>query len=130
MKRDHYRDTATLAFWRFGLLRNKSAEEYITENNIEREQYKGFCEDLFAVSDTLLELAATKREYIVEAVREIYMCSRKYPDHKDIACRVRRYALMVPATEKTVYKWLEVARNIYALKRGLAIDTPPGFGDI
>lgn len=130
MKRDYFRDTATLAFWRFGALRNKSVEEYLAENNINREEYRGFCEDLFAVSDTLLELASTNREYIVEAVREIYMCSRKYPDHKDIAGRVRRYALIVPASEKTVYKWLETARDIYTLKRGLATNTPPGFGEI
>lgn len=130
MKRDRCRDYATQAFVWFGAVRNKSVEEFIVEEGIDAVEYEDFCADLFAVAETLFELAATDREYIIDAVREVYMCSRKFPGHDDIACRVRHHAFAVPATEKTVYKWLETARDIFADKRGLTVKVPPGFEQI
>ena len=129
MKRDRCRDYATQAFVWFGAVRNKSVEEFIVEEGIDTVEYEKFCADLFAVEKTFFKLASTNREYIIDAVREVYMCSRKFPKHRDIAGRVRRYSFLVPTSEKTVYKWLETARNIYALERGLAVHIPLGFCD-
>jgi hypothetical protein len=40
-----------------------------------------------------------------------------------IALRVRAYAMSVPVDERTVYRWLKYARELFAVIRGLDIDT-------
>lgn len=147
MKRDCFRDTATLAFVRYGELGGKSAEEYKNElkkdiieetkytdpANVsqkietEMERYRGFFDDMYAVEEVFGYFASTNREYVIDAVRFVYMNCSRHPSHKETAYRVRAHALNVPVSEKQVYKWLEMARALYAKKRGLAIEVPPGF---
>lgn len=147
MKRDYFRDIATLAFVRYGELRGKSAEEYCTQMKsdiIEETKYtdpamvnqrlisemqrlSGFFEDLYAVEEVFGYFEATNREYIIDAVRFVYMSHSRPPSHKETIYRVRAHAMNVPVSEKQVYKWLEMARTLFAKKRGLAIEVPPGF---
>lgn len=147
MRRDSYRDAATLAFVRYGNLKGKSIDEYkeefrqstisdmryidpaLVSSHLDGEfkRYSGFFDDLYAVDATLRYFEESGREYISDAVRYVYMSSSSYPSHKDTVSRVRRYAITVPVSEKTVYKWLEMARVYYSKKRGLAFEVPAGF---
>lgn len=148
MRRDCFRGAATLAFIRYGELRGKTADEYredLKRNIIEElkygdpavvsqkveadlRRYEGFFDDLYAVEEVFGYFLSTNRGYIVDAVRAVYMA---YPrgnlSHKDTVYRVRHHAMAVPVSEKQVYKWLEMARALYAKRRGLALETPPGF---
>lgn len=148
MKRDCYRDAATLAFIRYGELRGKTADEYREElkksiidelkygdpaavsQKVESElrRYEGFFDDLYAVEEVLGHFLSKDKEYVVDAVKAVYMA---YPfgkmSHKETVYRVRCHAYSVPVTEKQVYKWLKDARVLFAKKRKLAFEVPPGF---
>ena len=148
MRRDSYRDAATLAFVRYGELRGLTAEGYkeallvqlaedykvfdekASDSHISDElrRYSGFFDDLYAVEETFGFLMERGKDYIVDAVRAVYMTyPYRVPSHRETVYKVRSHAIEVPVSEKQVYKWLEIARDVYSRKRGLAMDAPDGF---
>ena len=148
MKRDSFRDAATLAFVRYGELRGLTADEYkdrmrrrvaedcqFFESEMREERilaeitrYAAFFDDLYAVEETLGYFMEKNKEYIVDAVRAVYMSyPHRYPTHGETTYRVRAHSISVPVSEKQVYRWLEEARHIYCKKRGFAVVAPAGF---
>lgn len=74
------------------------------------------CEETFAVLDE-------NRKYISNAVREVYMIDpAREVRSGELSARVRRYARIVPASERQVYRWLSQARKLFCAFRGLRID--------
>lgn len=148
VKRDYLRDYATEAFARYGKLGEISRETYseklkqdirqqmrhldpglITKKvESELERYSGMLDDIEAARKTLEYFTESNRQYISDAVRAVYMAPpHNVPSHREVVYRVRYHALCVPVTEKQVYKWLQMARVLFAKERGLAFEMPPGF---
>lgn len=57
---------------------------------------------------------------ILRAVREIYEVEADWPiERGEIARRVDRLSVSLPASPATIYRWLGLARKIFAEERGL-----------
>ena len=139
MKRDHLRDYATEAFRFYARVGKLSGDEYLkavrgsfgcVENELQREinanhaandAMAAAC-DLDAVKRTLDDLEFSGKMHAAQAVRAVYfvMPSGKISG-KVIAGRVRDFSLSCPASERTVYRWLSLARKVFARERGLRI---------
>jgi hypothetical protein len=146
MLKSHYRDYATAAFRL--LAREGSADRYRakiynaalarrgeggtglgspTEAAIMRAEQ--------AVYDTVATIADLEAaEYAVAALearygyaarRALYMVYMAYADRElvkgEISDRIHRAELEIPASEKTLYRWLAYARRCFAEKRGLRL---------
>nr|DAW90299.1 MAG TPA: hypothetical protein [Bacteriophage sp.] len=146
MLKSHYRDYATAAFRL--LAREGSADRYRakiynaalarrgeggtglgspTEAAIMRAEQ--------AVYDTVATIADLEAaEYAVAALearygyaarRALYMVYMAYADRElpkgEISERIHRAELEIPASEKTLYRWLAYARRCFAEKRGLRL---------
>lgn len=69
---------------------------------------------------TLETLNKSGKDYIIKAIEQIYFVSpNKCLSSKKIGERVKRFAFMCPASERSVYRWLKIAREIFAQERGL-----------
>ena len=78
-------------------------------------------EDLRACVVVFAELASPSRrkndagEEIVRAVEMVYMAEpKKALRRADLTMRVRRAAFLLHADERTVYRWLSIARRMWA----------------
>lgn len=143
MKKDFIRDYATGAFVRYAALGCPTRAEY--EEKLRRDVYnrlslkepriilmkadaeiaarKPLLEDIEAVERMFAMLEANGKEYISNAVRAVYFASAaERPSRKEIVSRVLCYARSVPIDERSVYRWLKYARELFAMLRGLTID--------
>lgn len=143
MKKDLIRDYATGAFARYASLGRPTRAEY--EERIRQKVYqrlaakepkiillraeaevsarKPILDDIEAVERMFSMLDENGKGYISEAVRAVYMVAASgRPSHPEIVARVRRYAQEVPCDERSVYRWLKHARELFAMLRGLSIE--------
>lgn len=78
--------------------------------------------DMEAVDKALAELEARYKRYVVQAIDIVYF---KEPDKDlvlgDIKSRVIEASVNIPASERSIYGWLNEARNLFAYQRGLRI---------
>lgn len=147
MRKSHYRDYATEAF-RF-LARERSSKEYaqrIWNEELERQKkYETISggisaptesavlraetavklaaaalADLEAAEFALHAVEAMRCSAAADAVRMVYMVN---PDDEikrgEIEERVIMATIQIPAGRTTVYRWLSLARDLFAEKRGL-----------
>ncbi len=78
--------------------------------------------DLEAVEGTINLLSKTRPD-IVKAITIVYMTHpEKRPAKGDIQGRVARATIEIPASERSVYSWLSIAREAFARRRGLRVD--------
>ena len=146
MLKSHYRDYATAAFRL--LAREGSADRYRakiynaalarrgeggtglgspTEAAIMRAEQAVY--DAVATIADLeaaeYAVAALKARYGYAARRALYMVYMAYADRElvkgEISDRIHRAELEIPASEKTLYRWLAYARRCFAEKRGLRL---------
>jgi len=78
--------------------------------------------DMEAVEKVLAELKGTRRAYIVQAIESIYFedCDKDF-SKGDIQSRVIKASVDICAGERTVYRWLREARDLFSYQRGLRI---------
>ena len=147
MKRDRYTEYATAAFRDYAASRLTAAEraEQLYEQNIKnaaehigigapknnvgaaisyaeeaKADYAAYIADMEAVEKTLDYLKSHNKQYIIFALKNIYMTdpkSRITP--RIIGQRVRWVATKSYCDTRTVYKWLKQARRLFAEFRGL-----------
>ena len=143
MKKDWNRDYATGAFIRFARLGCPTKEEYaerirqdvykrleMKEPRIilmraerEVENAKGTLDDISAINKMFSMLSEGEKEYIIEAVRAVYLVPPYIrPKKKEIVMRVTAFAAEKYVSEATVYRWLKYARDLFSVTRGLSID--------
>ena len=148
MKKDHIRDYATEAFRYYAFLGKPHKEDlekkYYQEalEEYERRQQLGgtgiskpteqaimYAEgilrqkqaelwDILAVEKTLAQLHIWERR----AVEIVYFPHAQRNMRKgEISDRVNKASIQIPADERTVYRYLKKARNVFAFERGLRI---------
>ena len=146
MLKSHYRDYATAAFRL--LAREGSADRYRakiynaalarrgeggtglgspTEAAIMRAEQAVY--DAVATIADLeaaeYAVAALEARYGYAARRALYMVYMAYADRElvkgEISDRIHRAELEIPASEKTLYRWLAYAKRCFAEKRGLRL---------
>ena len=146
MLKSHYRDYATAAFRL--LAREGSADRYRakiynaalarrgeggtglgspTEAAIMRAEQAVY--DAVATIADLeaaeYAVAALEARYGYAARRALYIVYMAYADRElvkgEISDRIHRAELEIPASEKTLYRWLAYARRCFAEKRGLRL---------
>ena len=150
---DNIRDYATSAFVKYSRLgcptrvdreeqirceihrrhAEKDPKYVVTLAEIELRRMRGHLDDIDAVNRTFDMLygynanvgkSTQNGEDIANAVKGVYFAfgSEKLT-RKMITLRVRAHAMSVPVDERTVYRWLKYARELFAVIRGLDIDT-------
>ena len=78
--------------------------------------------DIMAVDKTLDMLERGNKYHIVRALSDVYFVQPDRPIRKlDITNRVHRHSLTAYASERSVYRWLLEARQLFAAVRGLRI---------
>jgi len=109
--RDHTRDYCTAAFRFFA--QHKRGKQATTD----QEQ-----KDIEAASQALDELERTYGRSSLEAVKMVYFKDCHMDLRKgDIDSRVHYACIHIPASEKTIYRWLAKARSLFSEKRGLRL---------
>ena len=117
-------------------LRLKNPEQIIRATDKEIEANRALLDDIDAVDKMLRVLRGTLQykgvdrlpsirngDDIANAVCFVYFPLCKIcPSHRNIAGRVRAYAVSLPTAERTVYRWLRYARKLFALIRGLTVE--------
>lgn len=94
----------------------------VSQAEIAVEKQEPMLLDILAVEKTIEQLERSEKPHIVDALKEVYFACPLQPLHKgDISGRVRRFALICPVDERTVYRWLKEARLLCAAIRGLRI---------
>lgn len=148
MKKNHYMDYAKAAFrlyaqvggaetfkqkiWNEAILAqerqegksglSKPSEAAIIRAERAVEEAKATIWDLEAVERTLSQLEVKGRE-LVRAVQIVYMAEpHREPKRGELQDRTHRAELLIPASEKTIYRWLALARLIFAKERGLRVE--------
>lgn len=143
IKKDALRDYATSAFifWaRHGCPTYVEAVDRIRERAFSRawgidpqkakqyadaeiEKARAGLEDIRACESVFKKLDASGREFVCEAVKAVYMADPwRNPRKGEYSARALRFALEVPLSERQVYYYLEQARDLFAVERGLRID--------
>ena len=143
MKKDFIRAYATGAFARYEHLGRPTRAEY--EAKIRQEVYtrlslkepriilmkadaevsarKPILDDIEAVQKMFDMLEENGKGYISKAVEAVYLISSDgRPSRNEIVNRVLHYANSVPIDERSVYRWLKYARELFAMFRGLTIE--------
>lgn len=140
MKKDTTRDYAIAAFARYFAMGcpGEGQIEERTRNRIERENAGATAEDIAslmeceliklrptikdidAVREVLSELESGTVPEIAKAVRAVY--SRPAKHKNEIEFRVIAFAIDTPADKRTVYRWLKIARTMFATARGLVVE--------
>ena len=116
MMKDNIRDYATAAFREYARLGCPTPEA------ISRERDAALAADLRAVAECLRMLSMEDRGYIVDAVRAVYFSAPGAPLKKgDVGARVAAFARACPASERSVYGWLKLARKRFACARGMRL---------
>jgi len=114
MKKDWIRDYATEAFRIYALHHEPTYDE------IEKIEDAGLAADLMAVCNTITFLTENDKTVIYQSIKNVYFVDPSKPLKKgDISQRVLHLALSMPAAEKSIYRWLNDARDIFANMRGL-----------
>ncbi|MCL2512364.1 MAG: hypothetical protein FWF08_00565 [Oscillospiraceae bacterium] len=110
MKKDHTRDYVTAAF-----------AYYAETGRSERETLKeAEISDIMAVQKTLRALE--NKPEVLEAVRTVYFDDPGRVFGKgEISRRVVKASMEIPASERQVYRWLNDARRVFSLERGMRI---------
>lgn len=77
--------------------------------------------DLEAVERAMERIASRRNgDCILRAVREVYQVHPDTPlERGEIAGRVIRLSIDMPASTRSIYGWLSVARDVFAEERGL-----------
>ena len=139
MKKDNIRDYATSAFRSYARLGCPTTEEFkkkirntatlnetdpkkalILAEKAEEENY-GRIMDIEAVNGTLSILEKSGRQDIIKAVNEIYFAEPEKPlVKKNITERAQAFAISLPADIRTVFRYLALARKLFAELRGLS----------
>lgn len=148
MQKKHYRDYATEAFrflareggaepyrqrvWNRAIeSAQRRAEEKTaglsapTEAAVLRAQealdsVKAELDDLEAAEWALATLGKARGQQAVMAVRGVYMLLPDRPLYRgEIKARVTAISTSMPAGEATIYRWLDLARQLFAERRGL-----------
>lgn len=141
MKKDYLRDYCTEAFRFYARSGGRSAFIKSIENDIIKSKGSGICKpteaalirqeqiiaehaaelaDIDAVSRVINLLDMCEHRSIIKAIEIVYFadCWRDL-DRGDISARVHRAEIMIPASERVIYKWLGIARDMFAKERGL-----------
>ncbi|MGN1473688.1 MAG: hypothetical protein ACI4WZ_06410, partial [Eubacteriales bacterium] len=70
--------------------------------------------DFEACAEVFGALKKRDRGYIIDAVRAVYLCEpEKTLGRMEISHRVTSFALTLPADERTVYRYLKIAREMF-----------------
>lgn len=114
---------------------NKDPKHVVTLADNEINRRKGQLEDIDAINKmfdmlydqshiTSVSKGTRNGIDIANAVKAVYFAfgSEKLT-RKMITLRVRAHAMSVPVDERTVYRWLKFARELFAVIRGLDVDT-------
>lgn len=119
MKRDVMTEKAAIAFRdyaRLGLCASGSALDTVC-------RIRGLCSDeealdMLAVFDTLRLLEASGETLALRAVRDIYFATaKKKPHANEITLRIRRLSDEVHCDDRTVYRHLQKARDLWHFLR-------------
>lgn len=142
MKKDHIKDYATHAFEEYsrrGCPTRKECEEKIRGNVMKSmfgkdpkviattadhvvKNMEPLLKDIDAAISTLEELERKNKGYISGAVRAVYFVNaNENLNLRIIRSRVLMYSMTIHADERTVYRWLQEARALFAVKRGMNI---------
>ncbi len=83
---------------------------------------KAEIDDLEAAQKTLRRLNLQQPE-IAHAVRIVYMSDPERERGKgDLKRRIIRATMEIPASERSVYYWLDIATKVFAKERGLRVN--------
>ncbi|MCB2359433.1 hypothetical protein [Clostridium estertheticum] len=147
--KDYLRDYTTAAF-RFYAQNDKSAEKYkkkvyiqALEDGMIREGNKSGISkptetaiiaaegavslkiaeinDMEAVEKVIAELDVKRRRDIIQAIEYVYF-SNPQKDIEDIKAKVHIAEIYIPASERSIYRWLRQARDLFAVERGLRVN--------
>lgn len=143
IKKDALRDYATSAFiyWaRHGCPTYEDAVERIRKRALSRawgvdpqkaklyadaevEKARAGLEDIRACESVFKRMQCSGRELVCEAVKAVYMVDPWKPARRgEYSGRALRFAMETPLSERQVYYYLEQARDLFAVERGLRID--------
>lgn len=143
MKKDHLRDYCTEAFRFYAKSGGRDSFLKSIYDDMVRSRGNGVCKpteaalirqeqiiaehaaelaDIEAVSKVLASLDMCNHRDMIKAIEIVYFadCWRDL-EKGDISARVHRAEIIIPASEKTIYRWLRVAREMFAKERGLRI---------
>lgn len=116
---------------------NRSAERDLTGGGVARpteamilaaeeqlDRSAGKLADILAVIRTVDRIKAHKDgDMILRSLREVYFVHPfRSPEKGEISARVRAVASRNFTDERTVYRWLSAARDIFSVERGLNIE--------
>ncbi len=147
--RDYLRDYATAAF-KFYAQNGKSTEKYkkqiyikALEEGLIREGSKSGVSkpteaaviaaeravnlkiaeirDMEAVEKVIAELDVKRKRDIIQAIEFVYFSSPE-KDIEDIKAKVHHAEIFIPASERSIYRWLRQSRNLFAVERGLRVE--------
>ena len=143
-KKEYWLDYATHAFVRYAKLGGPTRKEYEEKLRcaaikkfamlppekaalkIERviKDREGRMLDIDAVNSVLKTLEKKGKRDIIGAICAVYFENPIGKPRKGaITSRARRYAIECPADERSVYRWLKSARRLFAIYRGLDLDS-------
>jgi hypothetical protein len=145
MIKEPFRDYATTAFLYYASVGRPTLDEY--EKNIKDEVNKRLaylppdviylrataavnirkplCDDIRAINQMFDLLEKNKKDYISHAVRSIYMTNPPKDlsfKKREIQDRVHAYMSTAHLGERTVYRYLKHARQLFAIIRGLTVE--------
>ena len=114
----------------------KNPEQILRLAERELANHDGLLRDIDAVNKTFdmllnkipldtvdTEKACRNGADIANAISYVYFgLHRDKPSNRRICGRVRLYAQTLPASERTVYRWLRYGRRLFAKNRGLTFD--------
>jgi len=97
---------------------SKPTENAVINAENKVEERIGELLDILAVEKTMRILDC----YTRQAIEIVYFTDADKPLQKgDISSRVHQAEIGVPASEKTIYRWLSKARRMFAEERGLRV---------
>lgn len=113
MRKDPERDYATAAFRLWGSYNCPTPEESAMLMLTGKITKSELC-DLEACAQVFDALRKRGRGYIIDAVRAVYLClPEKTLGRTEISSRVTSFAITLPADERTVYRYLQIARDMF-----------------
>lgn len=124
MSRESVTSGAAKAFRRYAMYgfhkrRMKVFEAYASIRGIMADEARAL--DMLTVFDTLRLLSATGERECIAAVRDVYFANRGRPMKKnELTLRVRRHAIENYCDERTVWRRLLRARELYTVLRANA----------
>lgn len=143
MKKDFTIDYVTAAFCMWACHNCRTYDEEVAEITkrarnraayVDPQKLHGFIDaeitnrhselaDIAACAETFRLLEKGGEKEICDAIRAVYMATpHRVPRRQEISGRVLAYALDVPVSERTVYRWLRKGRKMFCALRGLRYD--------